>query len=223
MIEFEKKLLLSKKEYETLMKRTVPDATVVQRNYYYDSDDLKMNRADITCRIREKNGSYVATMKNHSPLSNTENSAIAYSPWDSRFFNDPTLKLQGCMTTTRTLLYRNDFLEIVLDKNDYLDCTDYELEIEYTSEKEWQAEHCLREIRKYLQSRCVHHLFRFGCYPQQIRKIFLCFTAKSFYSALTIGHILCIENICLKFLLTTRVRRYIMLLPEQKFQLVEVL
>ena len=152
MIEFEKKLLLSEKEYETLMKRTAPDVTVVQRNYYYDSDDLKMNRADITCRIREKNGSYVATMKNHSPLSNTENSAIAYSPWDSRFFNDPTLKLQGCMTTTRTLLYRNDFLEIVLDKNEYLDCTDYELEIEYTSEKEWQAEHCLREIRKYLQS-----------------------------------------------------------------------
>ncbi|MBQ7335743.1 MAG: hypothetical protein IJW92_04665 [Clostridia bacterium] len=52
MIEFEKKILLTKEEYDCLFAHFGQEKPrVKQVNYYFDTDDFLMNRKNITCRI----------------------------------------------------------------------------------------------------------------------------------------------------------------------------
>ena len=54
MKEFERKMLLSKDEYDILMKYLEKSgSTTRQVNYYFDTDDFLMNKKGVTCRIRE--------------------------------------------------------------------------------------------------------------------------------------------------------------------------
>ena len=75
MTELEKKMLLTKEEYVILMSRfgyespAKPKPVVKQINYYYDTLDLSMNRQNITCRIRLKDGKYKGIIKSHLPGS----------------------------------------------------------------------------------------------------------------------------------------------------------
>ena len=72
MTEFEKKLLISKDEYNYLMEHFNYENTLLQKNnikqinYYFDTDDFSMNRQNITCRIRLKDGKYKGIIKQHS-------------------------------------------------------------------------------------------------------------------------------------------------------------
>ena len=60
MIELEKKLIISKEEYDYLIEHFGYDnqhcrkPIIKQINYYFDTDDLLMNAQNITCRIRLK-------------------------------------------------------------------------------------------------------------------------------------------------------------------------
>ena len=145
MIEHEKKLLLSKKQYEYLFNNyctTCSDITVIKQvNYYFDTDDFIMNRRNITCRIRLKNGKYVGTMKQHS--SGTDNSTETQVNVKNGIlendFTEAGLKLQGELVTKRYILHRDSSSEVVLDKNEYLGYEDYELEIEYSDGHEKEA------------------------------------------------------------------------------------
>ena len=62
MMEFEKKILLTEEEYQAVLKQRSREGRrhrrehYVQKNHYYDTEDLSMNRQGITCRIREKGG-----------------------------------------------------------------------------------------------------------------------------------------------------------------------
>ena len=64
MTELEKKILLTEEEYYYLMEHLghdsplFPKPIVKQINYYFDTDDLSMNRQNTTCRIRLKDGKY---------------------------------------------------------------------------------------------------------------------------------------------------------------------
>ena len=155
MMEYEKKLLLTEEEYVTLMKYFQNGSSTKQINYYFDTDDLSMNKQGITCRIRYKNGTYKATVKKHkTDIQDCSEETVICSASElvEDVFTSMGLKLQGNLVTNRTVILKQNAYMVMLDKNDYLEHTDYELEIEYTSEKEWQAEHCLREIQKYLRT-----------------------------------------------------------------------
>lgn len=66
MLEFEKKVLLTQREYDFLLyrKQEAPPGRI-QINHYYDTDDFEWNRLGITCRIRERKGKFEATIKAH--------------------------------------------------------------------------------------------------------------------------------------------------------------
>ncbi len=143
MLEYEKKILLTQDEYNKLSKlEGEGKLRFIQTNYYYDTDELKMNMQGITCRIREKNGKYKATIKAHKQDNkecSIEKTKEASSKYDDSLFSGMHLKLQGDLTTERVILYSNNGCEVVLDKNTYLGMTDYELEVEYLPEHEEQA------------------------------------------------------------------------------------
>ena len=147
MTELEKKLLLTEDEYDYLMERLGQDEPLLlkpittQINYYFDTDDFSMNRQNTTCRIRLKNGRYKATMKKHSSGDDksTETEMTIHNGLESNAFTDMGLKLQGELITRRCVVFKDAACEAVLDKNEYLGQTDYELEVEYTAKHEKDA------------------------------------------------------------------------------------
>ena len=151
MTELEKKVLLTKDEYDYLMEHfshndSAPlNPIVKQINYYYDTDDLSMNQQDITCRIRLKGGKYKGTMKKHSFDSDfsTEIDMDIQNGLEDNAFTTMGLKLQGELVTERCIILEDEVCEVVLDKNEYLGYTDYELEIEYNEAFEHYAERIL--------------------------------------------------------------------------------
>ncbi len=156
MIELEKKVPLSEDEYAILMRLFGKDAlSFTQTNYYFDTDDFKMNNKGITYRIREKNGKYQATVKKHErdvKDKSIEISKEARNERDKRLFKGKGIKPQGSLVTERTVIHQDDISKVVLDKNFYLDTTDYEMEIEYLFLHEDRAEYILRYYAKALRA-----------------------------------------------------------------------
>ncbi len=135
MLEFEKKVMLTPKEYEFLKKyRYAAAENAVQINYYYDTDDFELNRKEITCRIREKNGICTATVKEHRLKGgdcSVENSNAVKDRYDDSIFREMGLCCQGSLETFRSTYTPVSGLKIMLDRSAYLGTVDYELEIEY--------------------------------------------------------------------------------------------
>lgn len=130
--EYEKKLPLSAEEYEILYRVLAGKSnTIRQINYYYDTPDCEGNTHGITYRIREKNGTYTATVKVHRANVNTEYSGIADAWDDISFFDTGNLIYHGYLTTERIRSNPYENIRLDLDKNNYFQYTDYELEIEY--------------------------------------------------------------------------------------------
>lgn len=157
MVECEKKILLSREEY-LVVKSIAPKCTqtIKQTNYYYDTDNFKMNKKGITCRIREKNGKYVATIKNHKigkKECSLETSKEVRDKNDNSLFEKLNVKYQGKLTTTRTTMLYNHRVKVMIDKNTYLGVTDYELEVEYIPEEEKYAERIIRCLAQVVNSK----------------------------------------------------------------------
>ena len=170
MTELEKKLLLTEDEYDYLMEHLGYESPLVQKpvttqiNYYFDTDDYTMNRKNTTCRIRLKDGKYKATMKRHSTGKDqsTETEMEIYDGLESNSFTKMGLKLQGELITKRCIVFKNTNCEAVLDKNEYLGHTDYEVEIEYTSEHEKDAQAILKIFRDMLTRRKCFLIYKEG-------------------------------------------------------------
>ena len=135
MLEYEKKILLTANEYETIVSKFCKQLQSKQQiNYYFDTDDLDMNREGITCRIRLKNGVYTTTVKRHDfgkQDCSFEEVISEKTEFDAEYFKKLNLKLQGELITERTILYKDSFCKTVIDRNTYLEHTDFELEIEF--------------------------------------------------------------------------------------------
>lgn len=105
-----------------------------QVNYYYDSDIYELDKLDITCRIREHNGSYKAAIKAHQNKESEcsiEHSTMVLNELDSTLFDQMNIKIQGYTITFRSTLLFCDKLKVRFDRNYYLNTEDYEMEIEY--------------------------------------------------------------------------------------------
>jgi len=147
MTEFEKKMILTKDEYEYLLEffdKLSPlnkNQSVKQINYYFDTDDLEMNRQNITCRVRLKDGRYKGTMKHHffETDRSTEEKIEHFIDLDHNEFTNMGMRLFGHMETERRTIMEDSDYKVVLDKNKYLDDVDYELEIEYRFGNEIEA------------------------------------------------------------------------------------
>ena len=143
MLEFEKKILLNEEEFSFLLSSIPVLSTVVQENFYYDTDDLSMDKSGITCRIRKSGKKYVATIKKHcfgNLNCSKETSIVAKNENDLTLFEGMNVKLAGTLSTERTFLFCNDKIRVMIDKNSYLNVVDYELEIEYSVLYEKAAE-----------------------------------------------------------------------------------
>ena len=170
MTELEKKLLLTEDEYDYLMEHLGYENPLIQKpittqvNYYFDTDDFSMNRQNTTCRIRLKDGKYKATMKKHSKDSDnsTETEMEVRNGVFNNAFTDMGLKLQGELITKRCVVFKDTNCEAVLDKNEYLGHTDYELEIEYTSEHEKDAQVIMKIFRDMLTRRKCFLIYKEG-------------------------------------------------------------
>lgn len=143
MTELEKKLLLREDAYLYLKEHRYAGAkSTEQTNYYYDTDSFALCRKGITCRIREKEGVFTATVKEHSQTQrerSLEHSRRLGSRWDDSLFRERGLRYQGSLTTLRTVFAPCCDVAVMLDRNTYLGITDYELEIEYMPQAEARA------------------------------------------------------------------------------------
>ena len=163
MIEHEKKLLLNKKEYEVLVKHYGANRpTATQVNHYYDTNEWSMNKEGVTCRIRYENGQFTATMKIHSKHpydSSIEMVMHMGEGLHKNIFTDMGLSYQGALITRRTPLIKNDHCEMMVDMNQYLGETDYELEIEYKEGYEFSAVMLMLQVVKILRENCKGDIF----------------------------------------------------------------
>lgn len=155
MLEYEKKVLLTKEEYSALIGLKDEVLNEEQTNYYFDTNSFDMNRKGITCRIRQKDGIYKATVKHHDTVysgRSTEEDIYEGSEYNASFFEALGLHIQGELITIRALLFTDPYCEIVLDKNAYLGDMDFEIEVEYAEEYEEKALDYLKDIAAYMAS-----------------------------------------------------------------------
>lgn len=154
MLEFEKKVLLTGEEYRVLVMTMCKHAqSTIQTNYYFDTDDYTMNKKSITCRIRAKDGKFQATVKSHGGENvdcSVESTAEVKNEFDADAFKGMGLHFQGCLVTERIVAFKNEFCEMVLDRNTYLDFVDFELEIEYLDNHEEYVMRLLNNIAETL-------------------------------------------------------------------------
>ena len=147
--------MLTKEQYEKLSE-IYDFKTIVQVNHYYDTDDLQMSARHITVRVRELDGKFFLQMKlpANAEFSRVElekeldgvPEILAGFVLTAVFDVDcPELKHIGTLKTTRSI-WKFDGGEIDLDRSEYFDKTDYELEIEFTDEQAARA--VLSEIRE---------------------------------------------------------------------------
>lgn len=156
MEEHEFKVLLSKREYNYLVSAMgMPYKQIVHTNYYYDTADLSMNKANITYRIRENRGICTATVKYHiDTCRSIEKSFSARNKGDCSAF-PPHLMYQGRLITERKVYNILPGITVCFDKNTYLGTVDYELEIEYSPEKKQEAEDLLIIFANKLHDRWI--------------------------------------------------------------------
>lgn len=150
MLEYEKKIMLTEDEYLAIFMlkcKNVPVQTQV--NYYFDDNDLSMNKKGITCRIRAKDGKYKATVKKHNieqPDCSVEVDLAENTEFDQLIFNVFGLYHKGELITNRVIIYKDSTCEIVLDRNVYLGYIDFELEVEYSKDSESRAQKLIENI-----------------------------------------------------------------------------
>ncbi|MFP7479698.1 CYTH domain-containing protein [Terribacillus saccharophilus] len=152
-IEIEFKNLLTEAEFRKLYKAfDMANAPEIQQvNHYFETNDFQLKQHGAALRIREKNGKYQSTLKQpqgdglletHDYLTEQEANSwlqghITLGPEINKQLQEmgiaaADLTYGGSLETIRREKSYNDTI-IVLDKSNYGDITDYELELEAQS------------------------------------------------------------------------------------------
>ncbi|MEH7073741.1 CYTH domain-containing protein [Neobacillus drentensis] len=149
-IEIEFKNMLTKSEYENLLKvfKIEEHQIFKQVNHYFDTPDFALKNQESALRIRKKDGYYEMTLKQPAPIGlletnqhiseNEAQMAIEFGKLppgiilnlieESKIIYS-TIEYFGSLTTKRVeFLYQNGLL--VFDHSIYLNTEDYELEYE---------------------------------------------------------------------------------------------
>lgn len=148
MLETEYKSIITEEVYDKIKASYNWDWIKHQVNSYYIDETGELGRRHIVVRVREKDGRFAVQVKAHKnpgeALQICEETEFPidcapeeFSPEDGlRFTGIKTgvLTKAGSLDTLRCSLMWKDNVEICLDKSEYLDRCDYEIEIEYTGE-----------------------------------------------------------------------------------------
>ena len=145
MLETELKCMLDEAVYKRLEAEFDWDKVFEQVNSYYSDAYGLLRKNRITLRVRTIDGINKIQVKTHknsdSSLQIAEEAEFETDVIPDRFDAAEVENmtgiciealLLGSLTTLRHSLMFCDGVEICLDRNDYLDKTDYEIEIEYT-------------------------------------------------------------------------------------------
>ena len=136
--EYEVKMLLSRKHYEQIIQLldNIPYKDAFQTNYYYDTNDQMLRKQNATMRIRRKENRLKGTLKQHieKDCCSIESSFKVSTVPETMLYNGDILRMMGKLYTERREFYLSNSVRIFLDKNEYLNCVDYELEIECPKE-----------------------------------------------------------------------------------------
>ncbi|MEW6977647.1 CYTH domain-containing protein [Bacillus pumilus] len=160
MVEQEYKYLLSRIDFQhihDMLSRSHQPTHILNFNYYYDTPDFLFKRFGYTIRIRQIGDKLTLEIKSPSQTSGYKRIREETSfPVDDlpqkldlknlltslpfTFTQHP--ELLGLLVTERTTFYIETGVKVDLDQSSYLGITDYELEIEYDSEKAYEADKC---------------------------------------------------------------------------------
>lgn len=162
-IEIEAKVLLSKKDYEKLLKNIPFDEQVkIQKNYFLDSPDRQLKKYGMIVRLRQREGRNKLTMKaplaeglldKSQMLTDKETDALIKNNLFPRgdisdfleiLHIDPTtFHILAELTTERKEGTYEGF-DINISKNTYSNKVDYELECD--SDSAFNSQNTLRSI-----------------------------------------------------------------------------
>ena len=150
-LEIELKTLLKKDEYTRLIKQFASITPILQKNYYIDTPDFKLREKKVAMRIRTFDDWAELTLKVPQSIGNMEfnqtlplEDAMEYlnseklpqglvlEELSKRGIQSSKWKILGCLTTLRYEKHTPIGL-MALDKSQYFDITDYELELEVTN------------------------------------------------------------------------------------------
>ncbi|HEM2889403.1 TPA: CYTH domain-containing protein, partial [Streptococcus suis] len=149
------KILLDYEQYYKLIKMLPFSEKRIQKNYYYDTSDFYFSDRGFTIRIRSIDGLLPKLQikqllvseqygtkcnKEYEKIISTINNSIevhTLTEMTGEKFNLECSKVinLGYLTTTR-LICNIKNCEIALDKNEYLNKVDYELEIEFDKDNQ---------------------------------------------------------------------------------------
>ncbi|GEN56797.1 CYTH domain-containing protein [Halolactibacillus alkaliphilus] len=149
-LEIERKNLLTKKEYDLLVKELgLAEVTpVTQVNHYFETPDFQLKAHGAALRIREKNKTFTLTLKQpqgdalletHATLTHQEATHLIENQGQLKkpiidalesLGVDLTQLTFGGTLKTHRLEIKQDHVLLVLDESHYLTYIDYELEIE---------------------------------------------------------------------------------------------
>lgn len=132
MAKFKKRILLTEKEYQKLVKQFSDTAKkTIEKRHYYDTADYELSDSGIICQITEINNSFVASIKTRTSNKEIEKVKSVYSEKDNSLFYKFHALYQGVLVTNRITLFVNNDYVVAIDKNEFLETVDYELEINY--------------------------------------------------------------------------------------------
>ncbi|MGI6734645.1 MAG: CYTH domain-containing protein [Bacilli bacterium] len=162
-IEIEAKALLTKKEYNKVLRYFRLDVVdgYIQKNYYIDTEKRDLRKLGLSLRVRRLNG-YVMSFKlpmaegllektqtltreqfedfeSHGKFPEGDISDFV----ESLYINPCDLKIIATLTTLRIEQEYED-LTLAIDENRYGDTQDFELEMEATSMK--KAQNLLKKV-----------------------------------------------------------------------------
>jgi uncharacterized protein YjbK len=153
--EYELKYMLTDDEYHMLERilDRLPSVSEIQTNYYYDTESESLRKQNVTVRVREKNNKYQGTIKRHlADGCSTEENFRMKALQNIMMFEGENIYMKGSLETKRTTYYLSDDVMIMLDRNEYLDNIDYELEVECPKEFMEQAKGIVFLIKELLHS-----------------------------------------------------------------------
>lgn len=130
--------LITKQEYKCLMDYFSSEGVNSEIEiYYYDTDDLYLYQKNVTCNIRYENDTFYANIRRRGiPCAGIEEIPlqITHAP---EFFplSDFPISCRGIMRIAQNVYSPDTDVQIVLEKNVYLNQTDYAVTIEYGHKK----------------------------------------------------------------------------------------
>ncbi|MCI9292122.1 MAG: CYTH domain-containing protein [Erysipelotrichaceae bacterium] len=172
-IEKELKILVSKHQFETLLKKYPEAVFHKQINSYYDTPHYQVRKTYGAMRIRELDGQFIFTLKQHTNDGVIEHEMLVCKNSISVFKEgeiqqllhqlhiEDEIHLIATLTTYRAVIDTGQ-AELCFDYNEYGDNYDYEIEYEYKTEHDGKNKfnEILLEIGLHYEKNCSSKIAR---------------------------------------------------------------